>query len=250
MATAYRILIILCFFSLILMGLGQALAGRFGLLWGFFISISFIFYLYFYGNKNLLKKLKASPPLEGQSPWGIGPILDKISQRSEVHKPSLHIIEADTTATFAFGLGRFAHIVLTQGVVEKFETPQIEALIAFHLAQIKRHDTIAVTLACNINMILMGSLSFLSKWNSSLFLSPNSYLKSDALAKKWLDNPDALAKALFDMETYLSTNPLTLNPALAMGFPINPLTKTPINEYLHIHPDLEKRIQAIKDVGH
>ncbi len=262
MNTSYRVWITLLLSSFITMFIAHTLAGRSGLLWGGFFSVAFNLYLYLYSDKKMVNKLQAEL-IEGQDPWNLRGLLSDLCKKAELPLPRLYIIHSPTLSSFAFGRSwHHGSIAITQGLVEQFDHKKIEAILAFHLAQIKRHDTLGISIGCSISSLFTGLNQLLfskknqriaylypsyvfSKWVSFVFLGKNSYLKSDHLAKQWVSDPKALATGLLHLEAYFATQPLSLEPDLLMGFPVNPLTKIPISSYLQLHPTLAKRVKAI-----
>lgn len=236
------------------MSVGYEIAQRFGLVWGFTLSVILIGYFYFLSDQNILKKLKAQR-LQGQDSRSLNLFLKRLCKKANLSLPKIYSMPSASPSSFVLGQGQKGTIILSQGLLNQFDHKQLEAILAFHLAQIKRGDAMAISMGC-------ATTSLLTFWNKKghfkwipfsinkivayTLMGHKSHLRSDQMAKAWLSEPKSLATALIHLESYFSTRPPGIfSPELSMGFPVNPLTKRDLGSYLQLHPELRHRVKSI-----
>src|SRR5437879_5729133 len=88
--------------TLIVMGLGNAIGGRQGLLIAFIFSLAMNFFSYFYSDRMILWTYNARP-IEGVDPYGLQEIVTRLSERAGIPKPKVYLIPSETPNAFATG---------------------------------------------------------------------------------------------------------------------------------------------------
>ena len=171
MRNSLRIWTLLALFSLALMLAGQAVFDRRGMIWGLTISLGINACVYLFGHRRLLK-LFPIVRLEGQDPWGLLPLVAKLAEKAGVDTPEVFLSPLRLPTSWSVGRGwRHSKIVLSEGLLRELPLEQVAATIAFELARIRRHDTLAIGMAVG----MAGAVS-----------SPYRYLENFASGPWWL----------------------------------------------------------------
>src|SRR6185437_10390924 len=128
--------------SIFLIVLGQQVGDRLGLLIGCFISLGINGFIYYYGYLKL-QRVFGGHQLEGQDPWGLLNRLSLLANRAKLPPPSLRIIPLETPTSFSAGQNwNRSSILLSDSLLETFSADEVEAVMAYEIARVKRHDTV------------------------------------------------------------------------------------------------------------
>lgn len=154
-----KVIFILSTLSLILLVCGYLIWNRHGLMVGFIVALmvnSLVFYYsvrlsdLFYGNEIL-----------GRDAWDLGRDLKALSDKLEIDPPHLKLVEVATPLIFSCGLfsGQY-HLLISTGLLRKFDLAERRALLAFELTKLKMHLTASITAASALASLfqLAGSL--------------------------------------------------------------------------------------------
>lgn len=264
----------IAFFSLGLIICGQMIAGREGLLWGLVLSLSINSVVYFYATKRILA-LFSSQKLEGRDPWGVLELTQKIAKKAKLPTPSVIIIKSSSPQSLALGHSwGDGKILLTDGLLDALSKSELETVIAYNIASIKKLDTLATLVTSSlcgailsVSMFLDSLLRWLIGAKADNF-SPQShfftylvspfcytilkfthndanYYNTDKLAMTYVKDPKQYATALWKLQSYGQTKPLATSPAIAHMFIVNPLTNKGWSRYFLAQPAVNKRIKKL-----
>lgn len=265
---------VLSVLSVILVVSFQSWGGRQGLLWGVIIVLSINCVLYFF-NEIRLEKLFSGQLIEGQNPWNLFELTEKLAQKARIPVPKILVISSSSPQAIAMGRNwNSATILLTDGLLNTLSPQEREAVISYQIACIKKLDTLIFSLTSALtsfiffmsqlgDLLLRGVLGSKEDPRSrqnhliSFFVTPfatglvrmtigtRRYLALDTLAASWIDDPQYLAQALWKMESYAATKPIDIPPYAAPLFIVNPLTLPGWTRYFQVHPHIELRIKNI-----
>ncbi|MCB0408281.1 MAG: M48 family metalloprotease, partial [Bdellovibrionales bacterium] len=218
MTSATRTWTFLTSLMILIVIIGQSLAGREGLLWGVALALTINSLIFLYPDLRL-KLFFSGKVLEGKDPWGINEMVHTLVQRARIPMPQIKILQNSAPQALALGRSpRSAQILLTQGLIDLFEPEELNAILAYQVATIKRQDIVGLTVAAafldfalSICQLLDSGLRIIlgakKKQNSlqahffSTLISPlvslflrleiggSSYFKSDQLAAELNSNP-------------------------------------------------------------
>lgn len=277
MPRAWRTWLVLTCISVLALYIGHHFAGRQGVLWAVALALLLNAFFYFYSD-FFLKPLFKGRKLEGQDPWHLSSQLTKLCLRSRTQRPQLCILPKLSPQAFAIGRSSAsACIYLTEGLLRRLSEEEVEAILAFELALIKRLDTFSMSVASAFVAGLLTatrSLDWAFRWLlgtkskphsrynhlftnlfSPLFglliratMSERDYFEADQLAASWIKEPRALAQALWKLHSFRQTQPWPVPVSTSHLFIVNPLTHRGWTRYLHIQPSVEMRIRRL--VGH
>ncbi len=253
---------------------GQSLAGREGLLWGVAIALTINSLIYLYPDLRL-KLLFSGEVLEGSDPWGVQNQLKDLAQRVRIPVPMIQVLSSSSPQAMAMGRSpRTAQILLTQGLIDLLDQEELQAVLAYLVAKIKRQDIVGLTVAAafmDFTLTVLGLLdsglrillgakasdqSLQAHFFSSL-LSPfigfllrlevgrHSYFRADQLATELSTHPGALAKALWKLHSYSLTKPFHPPIATAHLWIVSPLNRNNWAQKFQVQPAVDQRIKNI-----
>ena len=262
MSNSTKVWFFLLALSMTILTLGYQLGDRQGLFIAFLISLAIHCLIYFYGDIHLIKKLNGRKVL-GQDPWGVQKIIHHYADKAGIIAPQFYVIEISTMTAFSVGrTHKTSSIVLTQGLIEKLTTAELESVIAHEIAHIKKLDTFAFGVSSTLANTLMGFGIFLDRFapQKKIFtslispfawifirstVSSQNYFKNDAEALESIEDPKTLAWALWKIHHSNQFNPMRLPPCSSHLFILNPQNQEDRHWLLNMHPQIEKRIQKI-----
>ncbi|MCB0350182.1 MAG: heat-shock protein, partial [Bdellovibrionales bacterium] len=145
--------VFLALLSLTLVVLGHYLGGREGLLTALMLALGINSFVYFYEDKRVLSLL-GGEPLEGQDSYGIQDSVRRLSIKARIPAPRIIILPSRAPQAAVVGRG-ISHgtLVLTQGCLEKFSRPELEAILAYQIASIRSLNTLAFAVGSFISSI-------------------------------------------------------------------------------------------------
>lgn len=274
MSNAARTWFFLGTLMIIIVVMGQTTGGREGLLWGVGIALSINSLIYFYTDLRL-NHLFHGQRLEGEDPWQALATLKGLCKKARIPIPQLIVLEQSAPQSMVMGRHpKSARVIVTRGLLEEFNTTELKAVLAFHVAAIKRQDILAFTVASafldtllticrifdGIFRILVGANKNRHSTQSHLFsvlcsplagfllrlnVGQTNYLASDKMAAELCDDPQGLAKVLWKLSSYSLTRPLSIPASTAHLWMVNPLTNHGWARYFHVQPKVELRIRNL-----
>ncbi len=262
----FRVWTFLIILSATMLILGQIIGGRQGLLVGFIFALSLNFYLFFAGDRRVLKFFKAEE-LKGQDPWGIQNLTSQIVGRLRIHAPQIYLIPHATPT--AFSIGRTwggSKIVVSQGLLDKFNLDEIQSILTLQLIHIQNIHSLTSGIGGQFaELLILGAQALdsvvgLFKTGNAFFqnlifpvcallmrldVNPRSYLDTDQSAARMIGDKDRIAEVLWKLSSYATTMPIQAPPGSAPFFVVNPLTHKGLSRYFLSHPPIEKRIRNL-----
>jgi heat shock protein HtpX len=229
--------------------------------------------VYFYGDIFIVRQFSGQD-VEGHDPYGLTVMLKKLSRRAGMSVPWIRILPNPSLIAFSVGRNtKNSCIFVSQGLVDRLDKEEVEAVLAYELASIATHNTLASTIASGLmnglmiipNIIDQGISWALSiKWEAQrrgqftvwfvvplclvilkLCIKESTPGEIDAVASEWLESKDLLAKTLWKLDSYSNTLPYRAPAALAHLFMVNPLTKKGWTRYFVHRMSTEHRIKKL-----
>ena len=254
--------------------IGQSVWGRQGLLWALVISLAVNALIYFMGDSRILH-LFPGEEIEGQDPWRVQAAVKELTQKARIPEPRVILLASDSPQGFAVGrnLGR-STLFVTKGLIERLDYRDLKAVIAFEMATIQRQDTfvfsvgsffagsaLAVTgLFDSAFRLVIGAKKNSHSYQSQFFttllapaialflrfsISPKNYFSIDQLAASWLKSPNDLANALWKLDSYSKTIPMSVPESTAQFFIVTPLRQKGWTRHLIAQPSTKDRIRRL-----
>jgi len=239
---------------------------------------------YWYSDRIVLALTKAKPVDHSQNPE-LYHLLENLCITAGLPQPRFYLLDEAQPNAFATGRDpQHAVIVVTRGLLEKLEKPELEGVLAHELSHIGNRDSLLMTVV----VVLAGLVSNLSNFffrmnwrrNSDddsrasgplvvlaivaallaplaalliqLAISRKREFLADASGALLTRYPEGLARAL----AKISLDPTSLkvaNPGTAHLYIVNPLRGRQAMGWLaglfSTHPSINERIQALQDMS-
>jgi heat shock protein HtpX len=275
---------LLILLSVLLVIVGDALAGPTGIkiALGFAILLNGI--SYFFSDKIALMSSGAKPVTREQLPR-LYTVMDRLAAKANLPTPKLYIIPEAAPNAFATGRNpRHASVAVTQGLLELMNDEELEGVIAHELSHVRNYDiltsSIAATVAAAITSvahmarwgmifggyggrdddrqgsggalgaILMMLLAPIAALCLQLFLSRTREYAADETGAHMVGQPYGLISALQKLGAYNKRIPTTsLQPSTAALCIVKPLFGMgSVSSLFSTHPPLEDRIAALREM--
>jgi heat shock protein HtpX len=208
-------------------------------------------------------------------------IVERISERANIKKPKVAIINNNTPNAFATGRSpKHGVVAVTTGLLNILNEQELEGVLAHEIGHIKHRDVLIGTIVATMAGAIVYIANIL-KWGmifgygrdddanplqivaSLLFmiLAPisamviqfaisrqNEYTADESGAR--YSNPIYLANALTKLEKGVRHNPLKNgNPATAHMFIINPFKSDNLMRLFSTHPSTEERVKRLMEMA-
>jgi heat shock protein HtpX len=235
---------------------------------------------YWFSDKLALRASRAKP-VEPSTLPELEAMVEDLAQRAQVPTPRLFLIESDQPNAFATGRNpKHAAVAVTQGLLQHLPPDQVKGVLAHEFSHIKNRDilvsSIAAMVAGSISAIaniLQFSLLFggddedsglgLIGTIATIILAPlaaallqlavsrqREYL-ADATGAQLLGRGEPLANALETLERGAQAVPMSVNPATASLYAVNPLPRAGVATLFSTHPPIAERIRRLRALdGH
>jgi len=113
---------------------------------------------YWYADKIILAITRAKPIEHSQNPE-LYHILENLTIASGLPLPKFYLLEESQPNAFAIGRDpKHAAIVVTRGLLEKLDKPELEGVLSHELSHIGNRDSLVMT----VTVILVGIISMLA----------------------------------------------------------------------------------------
>jgi heat shock protein HtpX len=132
-------------------------AGSFGY---FLLGVGIWFIIAWFSHQSLINKETHARPLERSESTKVYNLLENLCISRGLKMPKLFIIDSDVLNAYASGINEKTYaITLTQGIINKLEDDELEAVIAHELSHIMNRDVRLLI----ISIIFVGIISMISE---------------------------------------------------------------------------------------
>ncbi len=272
----FKSTLLLVSLMLVLIFVGDRIAGQNGMILAFVISVAMNFTAYFYSDKIALAMYRAQPVTREQLPRAYE-VVERLATKDGLPMPKIYVIPDESPNAFATGRNpQHATVAVTHGILGLLTDEELEGVLAHELGHVKNRDiltsSIAATLAGAITLIArmgywasmfggggdrrdregggLGALLMLlvapiAATLIQLAISRSREYEADATGAHTTGNPYALARALQKLEDYSKRVPLQASPSTAHLFIIAPLIGGGIGSLFSTHPPTKERIRRL-----
>lgn len=274
MSPIFRAWFFLSVFSMTLIVFGHSLGGREGLLISLVLVLATNSFIFLFEDRRILTLFKATP-VEGRDPYGLQPMVHRLSLKARISTPIIYLIESPSPQTAVLGQGiKNGVILITSGLTKKLNPDELEAILAHQIVSLKNLNTLAYSVASFLSSCIIavtGTLDFLlrtimvEKKNlrsaaSQIFtraalpfislvlrisVRPSFYLHADFGASQLIAEPKSLARALWKLDSFANTIPLSVPISAGPKFIVNPLTQAGWMSSFNTHPETKERIERL-----
>ena len=278
-ATHARTWLLIAALTALLVGIGALIGGPFLYLFaGFAVGTNVLGY--WFPDRVALKFSRAQPVEPGAMPE-LEAMVQDLAMRAGVPAPRLYTIPSEQPNAFATGRNpQHAAVAVTEGLLHNLPTDQVKGVLAHEFAHIKNGDILVSTIAATvagaiaaITEIFQWSLLFGTEdedaggplgWIgllATIIVAPvaasllqlavsrqREYL-ADATGAELLGYAAPLADALETLERAARALPMTVNPATASLYIVNPLTRQGFATLFATHPPVAERVHRLRAIS-
>jgi heat shock protein HtpX len=273
-ATKIRTWLLIAALTALLIAIGGAIGG--GALY-VFVTLAVLMNVvgYWFSDKLALKASPARPLQPGEIPE-LEQAARDLAHRAGVPVPRLYLIPSEQPNAFATGRDpAHAAVAVTEGLLAHLPAGEVRGVLAHEFGHIKNRDILVSTIAAMVAgaisavaSILQFSLLFggdeedsplgLIGTLATIIVAPiaamllqlgisrqREYL-ADATGAQLLGRAAPLADALESLERGSKAVPMSVNPATASLYAVNPLPRQGIATLFMTHPPTTERIRRLR----
>lgn len=263
----------------LLLGVGQLLGGRTGLIIAFVFALFMNFFSYWFSDKFVLMIYKAYPADREKYKHLYHDIKD-IADRAKMPMPKVYIVPGSHANAFCTGRNpKTAVVACTEGILDLLDRRELKGVLAHEMAHAKNRDILISSVAA----VIAGTISVLAsmaQWGAifaggrdddnagsiigllvlaivtpiiasliHLAISRSREFEADRIGAMLIKDSSALADALQKLHVGAKHHPMAnANPATAHMFIVNPLRKVKFLDLLSTHPNVEARIGRLRSM--
>lgn len=264
--------------TVLLVLLGNAIAGQGGMVVFFLIALAMNFFSYWYSDKMAIAMTGSEPVTEEQTP-DLYALVRKLARAAGLPMPKLYVTPSDQPNAFATGRDpSHAVVAVTTGLLRTLGEEEIEGVLAHELAHVKNRDILlsslaaatagAVTILANVaqmgmfygggrddddsntpalvGTVLMIILAPIAAMLIQLAISRSREYVADATGAEIAGSPHGLANALLRLENGTRAVPMDVEPAAAHMFIVNPLSAEGLARLFSTHPPIQDRVDRLR----
>src|SRR4051812_47680224 len=114
--------------------IGQLVAGRYGLLFGFILALVLNFLIFLYPTIRLFQ-LFPNQQIEGQDPYGLLTDLNELTRKAGIPNPALYVLEIQTPICYSVGLTQSTSaIFISEGMIDRLDSNDLRTALAYEVA--------------------------------------------------------------------------------------------------------------------
>lgn len=275
----FRTTFLLVALTLVLMFVGQAIAGRNGMTIALGIAICTNAVAYFFSDKIALKSSGAQPVSREQLPR-LYTVMERLAAKSNIPVPKLYVVPEQAPNAFATGRNpSHASVAVTEGLLQLMNDDELEGVIAHELSHVRNYDILISSVAAT----LAGAITWIAHWGYwfglgedddrdrgsnalvrlvlmilaplgamllQLALSRQREYAADASGAQMVGNQFGLMSALQKLGAYNNRIPTTsISPSTSALCIVKPLFgRGGVGSLFSTHPPLQDRIEALEQM--
>ncbi len=277
-SNTFKTFILLAGLTVLLLLIGQALAGRSGLYVALFMALVMNLVGYWFSDKIALAMSGAQEVSIHQAPE-LHQMVERLAVQAGLPKPRVYIIPQDTPNAFATGRNpEHSAVAVTEGILRILKPAELEGVLAHELSHIRNRDILISSVAA----VIAGAISYLAtmaQWGAymgmgrsddeeggggniiavllmaivapiaamliQMAISRSREYQADATGARIIGTGQPLAKALLKLEEYNKQIPMQVNPAQAQMYIVNPLSAEGFTRLFSTHPPIEERVARL-----
>jgi heat shock protein HtpX len=274
----FKTFILLAGLTVLLLLIGQALGGRSGLYFAFFMALIMNMVGYWFSDKIALAMSGAKEVSINEAPE-LHQMVERLAVQASLPKPRVYIIPQDTPNAFATGRNpEHSAVAVTEGILRILKPAELEGVLAHELSHIRNRDILISSVAA----VIAGAISYLAtmaQWGAfmgmgrsddeeggggniiavllmaivaplaamliQMAISRSREYQADATGARLIHSGQPLANALVKLEEYNKRIPMQVNPAQAQMYIVNPLSAEGFTRLFSTHPPIEERVARL-----
>ena len=243
-----------------LIGAGALIGSTTGALVGLGIALAMIGGSYWFSDRVAIRAAGARPVSEAEAPT-LYAIIRRLTERAGMPMPDLYLSPSPQPNAFATGRNpEHAAVCVTAGILPLLDDEELEGVLAHELSHVANRDiligSIAAALALGLTLIarmamwgtllgggrrrnagLLGAIGMLAMivlapiaaMMIRMGISRSREYEADHSGALLVGDGAPLARALVKLERAAETTPMTIDPAHATAYIVNPLTSRQVD---------------------
>lgn len=274
-----KTLLLLAALTALLLGIGQLLGGRGGVVIALVFAFVMNFVSFWFSDKIVLRMYGAREVTEAEAPELFG-IVSELSQRAQLPMPRVYLIPEQAPNAFATGRSpEKAAVAVTEGLLRILDRNELSGVLAHELSHVQNRDTLVMTVAATIagaighiaNMatwalmfgggrsddddrggnplgLLVGAIvAPIAAMLVQMAISRSREFLADESGARITGSPMGLASALRKLEAWKQEVPMQQgSPATAHLFIVNPFTAGGLATLFSTHPSTADRVARLE----
>ena len=264
----------------ILLGIGNLLGGKQGLLIGLIFAGGLNFVSYWWSDKIVLKMYKAKEADKNHHS-DLYTTIREITSHAKIPMPKIYIIDTEQANAFATGRNpNHAAVAVTTGIMKILNKNELKGVLAHEIGHIKNRDILISTVAATIAGVI-SYLAMMARWGAifggfggkdndngglvellvlaivapimamiiQFSISRSREYLADSTGAKLIRDPYSLASALEKIHNNVNQNPMKkmgTTDATAHMFIHNPFKGKNILNLFSTHPATEERVKRLR----
>jgi heat shock protein HtpX len=276
MTNTFKTVLLLSILTVFLVGMGNVLGGRQGMIVAFVIAVVMNFSSYWFSDKLVLKMYRArelSPSEHGN----VHAMVRRLAANAGLPMPKLYIVPQPALNAFATGRDYdHAVVAVTEGLLAHLSDDELEGVLAHELAHVKNRDILVGTIAATLAGAVM-MLASMARWAAifglggrdddrgspavllvtaivapmaamivQMAISRTREYKADASGAKFAHNPEGLARALEKLAAAGKRLPMASTQATSHMMIVSPLSGKSLMQLFSTHPPIEERVARLR----
>jgi len=261
----------------VLLFVGQLVGGASGLTFALIFAIIINLGSYWFSDKIVLKMYRAKEVKESEA-HRLFKIVREVAQAAQVPMPKVYIIPSENSNAFATGRSpKHASVAATQGILNLLNDEELKGVMAHEIAHVRNRDILISSIAATIAGVI-SYVAFMARWAAifggrgrdsgnlasllvlaiitpllamiiQLAISRSREYIADATGARIVQNSNGLASALEKLHSDVKRHPMRMgNQATAHMFILNPFKSSGIMNLLSTHPNVNSRIQKLRNM--
>lgn len=274
-----RTVFLMTLVAVLVMFVGQLVAGTTGIVIAFVVAMGINFYSYWKSDEMVLKMYDAQP-VDRQSHPRLYRMMEELVRNADLPMPALYIIPQQQPNAFATGRNpEHSAVAFTEGILQTLSEKELRGVAAHELAHIKNRDiltsTVVATVVSALSMLaqfayfipmgnrdrggnpLVSLLVLITAPIAAMLLkaaiSRTREYEADREGARISGNPQQLASALQRIQKAAKQIPMNVSESAMRStshmFPVNPFSGKRMMSLFSTHPETEDRVERLMEMG-
>ena len=268
--------------TLLLIVVGQLVAGRNGMMTALIIAAVMNFVSYWFSDKIVLFMYRAKELKEAENPK-LYMIVRNLVHAANLPMPKLYFINSPMPNAFATGRDpQHAAVAVTSAIMELLNEDELTGVIAHELSHVHNRDiligSVAATMAGaifmlarmaqfaaifgggsnrsgdrnnnnGIGILVVAIVAPIAAMLIQMAISRSREYQADKSGAELCKKPLALASALQKLSSGIQHNPVQVNPTTAHMFIVSPFSGKSLFTLFSTHPPMEQRVKRLQQMA-